>query len=281
MTVLQQKTLQREVTFSGVGLFTGAPVSITILPAAPGTGILFQREDLEPQLPIPALVSAVREAPRRTQLAVGESSVQMVEHLLSALYAYQISNAIVRVSGPEIPVGDGSALPFVELIERAGICDQGVPSNPLRIQQPLYWSSGETHLVALPSETFRISYTAHHPISTAFRTQYYTCEVTPEIYKAEIAPSRTYSFFEEVAPFLAKGLIRGGTLENALVIREDRIANPEGLRFPEELVRHKILDLIGDLSLLGRPLFAHVIAIRSSHASNAAFASNLQNIVSL
>ena len=273
---MRQKTFLREASLSGVGLFTGADVSITLLPAAPNSGLRFEREGLA----IPALLTSVREAQRHTRLAVGQGSVQQVEHLLSALYAYGIENVTVRVQGPEMPIGDGSALPFIDLIERAGVCEQEADSKPLRIQQPIFWSAGDVHLVALPSETFRVSYTAHHAKSTAFRTQYYSCQVTPESYKAEIAPSRTFSFYEELAPFLEKGLLRGATLESGLLIREDRVASPEGLRFPDELARHKILDLIGDLALLGRPLIAHVISIRSGHASNAAFAALLQNVVS-
>lgn len=273
---MRQKTFQREASLSGVGLFTGADVSITLLPAAPNSGLRFEREGLE----IPALLTSVREAQRHTRLTVGLGSVQQVEHLLSALYAYGIENATIRVQGPEMPIGDGSALPFIDLMERAGVCEQECPSDPLRVQQPIFWSSGDVHLVALPCEIFRVSYTAHHARSTAFRTQYYSCQVTPEIYKAEIAPSRTFSFYEEIAPFLEKGLLRGATLESGLLIREDRVASPEGLRFPEELARHKILDLIGDLALIGRPLLAHVISIRSGHASNAAFAALLQNVVS-
>lgn len=271
-----QRTLKREATISGKGLFTGEPSQLKLLPADSGTGIVFQRVDLPGKPKIPARLSFVKEALRTTCLATQGVSLNMVEHLLSALSASGIDNVLIEVSGPETPACDGSAKAFTDLIEEAGALVQNHPRDFLKISQPVFWSSQDVQLVALPSLEFRISYTLHYPGSTLPGSQFYTFSVQQEDYKKEIAPCRTFSLYEEIAPFIEKGYIRGGGLENAVVIKEGRILNPEGTRFSDEMVRHKILDLIGDLSLIGRPLQAHIIAIRSGHASNVAFAKELE-----
>ncbi len=270
-----QKTIQSAASVSGVGLFTGEKVFLRILPSPVNSGIVFQRSDLPGTPEIPALLSYVREAPRCTRLATAKASVMMVEHLLSALYAYGIDNALIEVAGPELPATDGSAQLFVELIEQTGIAVQSAPRKYVSISQPIYWSEGDIHLVALPSQEFRLSYTMHYPHSPLLRSQYYSFALQPLRYKAEIAPCRTFSLYEEIVPFIEKGMIKGGGLDNALVIQGGRILNPEGARFEDEMVRHKILDLIGDLALIGCPLFAHIIAVRSGHSSNVAFAKTL------
>jgi len=276
-----QKTFQHETAASGVGLFTGEKVSLKICPAPPNAGIVFQRTDLPGKPEIPALLSFVREAPRCTRLASAKASVLMVEHLLSAFYAYGIDNARIEVEGPEIPVADGSSQIFVDLIEKTGLAIQQSSRKYVRISQPIYWSEGEVHLIALPSNEFRVSYTMHYPHSPLLRSQYYSLALQPLRYKAEIAPCRTFSLYEEILPFIEKGIIKGGGLENALVIQGGRILNPEGARFEDEMVRHKILDLIGDLALIGTPLLAHIIAIRSGHSSNVAFAKTLSKTLKL
>ena len=270
-----QKTVQREVVVSGIGIFTGANVSVKICPASPNSGIIFQRTDLPGQPEIPAQLSFVRETPRCTRLATEKGSVSTVEHLLSALFAYGITNARIEVNGPEIPIGDGSAKIFVDLIEKAELQVQEAPCDDLRISEPIYWSEGDVHLVALPSSEFRLSYTLHYPASSLLRSQYYSFPLQLVPYKTEIAPCRTFSLYEEIFPLIEKGIIKGGGLDNALVIQGDKFLNPEGARFEDEMVRHKILDLIGDLALIGKRLFAHVIAVRSGHASNIAFAKTL------
>lgn len=199
----------------------------------------------------------------------------MVEHLLSALHALGIDNVRIAVEGPEIPAGDGSANPFVFLIEKAGVVTSKEPRKFLKIDKPVYWSDHEVHLVALPGEGFAVSYTMHYPNSPLLGSQYCSFHLDPEKYKTEIAPSRTFSIYEEILPFIEKGIIKGGGLENALVIQGDKILNPEGARFSDEMVRHKVLDLIGDLALIGRPILGHIISIRSGHQSNVAFAKIL------
>lgn len=267
-----QKTLQNDAVAAGEGLFTGEKVSIRICPAPPNTGIVFDRVDLPEKPSIPAHLDFVRETPRCTSLANQKGSVMMVEHLLSALYSYGIDNARIEVDGPEIPAGDGSALTFVNILEKAGIAQQEEQRRFIRISQPIFWSEGDIHLVALPSSEFHVSYTLHYPHSALLKSQYYSLSLKPERYREEIAMCRTFSLYEEIIPYIEKGIIKGGGLQNALVIRDDQILNPEGARFPDEMVRHKILDLIGDLSLVGFRIIAHVIAVRSGHSSNVAFA---------
>jgi UDP-3-O-[3-hydroxymyristoyl] N-acetylglucosamine deacetylase len=276
-----QKTIQNEASASGIGLFTGEKVSIKILPLPPNSGIVFVRSDLPGKPEVPARLAFVREAPRCTRLAAGNTTILMVEHLLSALYAYGIDNARIEVEGPEIPVGDGSSQLFVDMIEKSGFTVQKQKREAVRITSPIYWSEGDVHLIALPAEEFRLSYTMHYPHSPLLRSQYYSFCLAPLRYKAEIAPCRTFSLYEEIVPFIEKGIVKGGGLENALVIQGGRILNPEGARFEDEMVRHKILDLIGDLALIGKPLFAHVIAVRSGHSSNVAFAKTLSKLLKL
>ncbi len=267
-----QKTLKKEASVSGIGLFTGDKVSLKISPAPINHGIIFQRVDLPGKPEIPARLSFVREAPRCTRLASEKASILMVEHLLSALYALGIDNAHIEVEGPEIPAGDGSAKIFVDLLDKVQLQEQKAPRRIARITTPIFWSEGEVHLIALPSNEFRLSYTLHYPHSPILRSQYYSFSLNAERFKTEIAPCRTFSLYEEILPFIEKGLIKGGGLENALVIKGDQILNPEGARFSDEMVRHKVLDLIGDLALIGAPILAHIIAVRSGHASNVAFA---------
>jgi UDP-3-O-[3-hydroxymyristoyl] N-acetylglucosamine deacetylase len=270
-----QNTLQREIEISGTGIFTGEKVSVRICPAPAGSGLLFQRVDLKGSPEIPALLKFVQDTPRCTRLTSSKASIIMVEHILSALYACGVDNARIEVEGPEIPGIDGSSKLFVDLIEKVGLQTQEAPVSYITIQQPVFWSCGDVHLVALPSSEFRLSYTMHYPKSCLIKSQYYSLNVDPLRYRDEIASCRTFSLYEEILPLIEKGLIKGGGLENALVIREDKILNPEGARFPDEMVRHKILDLIGDLSLIGSRLCAHVIAICSGHSSNVAFAKVL------
>lgn len=274
----KQKTLKNEVLASGIGLFTGEKVSLRIVPAPADSGILFRRTDLPEKPEIPAHLSFVRETPRCTRLADSKLSVHMVEHLLSALAGLGVDNAIIEVEGPEILAADGSAQLFVELITKAGLKEQNTDRKFLKITKPIYWSDKEVHLVGLPADEFRISYTMHYPQSALLKSQFYTVSLNPDTFKEEIAPCRTFSLYEEILPFIEKGMIKGGGLQNALVIKGDHIMNPEGARFPDEMVRHKILDLIGDLKLIGMPILGHIISVRSGHASNIAFAKHLANL---
>lgn len=278
VTAGRQKTLKNEVVASGIGLFTGEKVSLRILPAEINQGIIFKRMDLPNQPKIPAHLNFVREAPRCTRLGDANASIHMVEHLMSALSAMEVDNATIEILGPEIVAADGSAKLFVELIAKAGLEEQSAARKVIKIKSPIYWSEKEVHLIALPADEFRVSYTLHYPQSQILKSQFYTLSLSPERYREEIAPSRTFSLYEEIAPLIEKGMIKGGGLENALLIKGDQIMNPDGARFPDEPARHKILDLIGDLSLLGAPILGHIISVRSGHSSNIAFAKTIANM---
>lgn len=270
-----QKTLIQPITISGRGIFSGAECSIRICPASTDTGIIFQKVDLPGKPEIPALLEFVQESSRCTRIGIKDASILMVEHLLSTLYACGIDNARIEVSGPEIPGCDGSSKLFVEEIKKAGLETQNKEASTLTIDQPVFLSRGDIHLVALPSEEYKLSYTMHYPQSPLLNSQFYSFCMNSDRYEKEIAPCRTFSLYEEILPFIKSGVIKGGGLENALVIQGDKFLNPEGARFPDEMVRHKILDLIGDLSLIGARIRAHIIAICSGHATNVAFAKML------
>lgn len=272
---IRQKTLAKAVEFSGIGLFSGEFSHVRILPHPEDTGIVFQRMDLPNKPLIPALLPYVSETPRCTCLSKDGASVRMVEHLLSALFGLGIDNALIEIQGPEVLASDGSAVEFVQKIEQAGLQVQNKAKKIIRIEKPIFWSEGTTHLIALPADEFRVSYTLHYPHSSAIGSQYYSIPVNPETYRTEIAECRTFCLYEEIAPLIVKGLFKGASLEQGILIQGDRILNPEGMRCSGEMVRHKILDLIGDMALLGGPVLGHVVAVRSGHAANIAFSKRL------
>jgi UDP-3-O-[3-hydroxymyristoyl] N-acetylglucosamine deacetylase len=276
-----QQTIRSEVSFSGIGIHTGKTVLMRFVPAKEGTGIQFKRTDLPGQPLIPATVEYVCDTARSTTIGIGSVKVHTVEHVLAAIAAYQIDNLIIEVSNIEPPVGNGSSDVFVEMIEKAGICTQSAEKPIVKIQSPIYWSEGDIHLVALPSDEYRISYTMNYPETKALRAQFQSLAITPEIFKKEISPCRTFSLYQEVSMLMDLGLIKGGSLDNAVVVKDDVIFSKNGLFFPDEMCRHKMLDLIGDLSLVGFNFHAHLIAIRSGHSSNYAFAKKLYNYITM
>lgn len=273
----KQKTLNGSVSLSGIGLFTGAKATVTIRPARANAGIVFQRTDLPGKPQVTADLDHVVSTPRCTILGNHKFTIHTVEHVLSALKAMGIDNAILEISGPEVPIMDGSAEPFIEAILKGGIAELDEEKEIYILEHPVSWSKGEIHLVAMPSSEFRVSYTLHFPESAILKSQYFSVAVTPQNFLEEIASCRTFCLYEEIAPFIESGLIKGGGLDNAVIIKNDVVINPDGVRFPDEMVRHKILDLIGDLSLVAHTFNAHIIAIRSGHASNILFAHELLN----
>ena len=275
-----QRTLKKEVSFSGVGLHTGKAVTMRFCPAPPHSGIVFQRVDLPGKPTIPAACEYVQDTSRSTCIGIGSCSVQTVEHVLAAVHAFQIDNLCIQVNEGEPPIGDGSSLPFVEMIESVGIEEQRSTTSVVRLKEPVYFSHGATHLVMVPSDVYRISYTLHYPNTPVIRSQYFSFEVNEENFKREVSSCRTFALYEEITALMERGLIRGGSLENAVVIKDDVVFSKEGLRFQDEMVRHKVLDLIGDLSLVGFHFLAHVIAIRSGHMSNVALGKALIKQVS-
>lgn len=276
----KQRTLKQEVSLAGTGLFTGSKVHMRFCPAPENTGIVFKRTDLEGHPTCPALAHYVIDTPRCTIIGKGKCKIQSVEHVLAAIAGYGIDNLYIELHGPEVPIGDGSAVPFIDMIEKAGISFQSAKKQWHRITAPIFWTSGDVHLVALPYHEFRISYTLNYPNSKLLRSQFYTFAYNEQEFKEEIAPCRTFSLYEEIVPLIEKSQIKGGSLENALVIKGDAVLNPEGLHFPDEMARHKILDMIGDLSLTGMLIQAHIIALRSGHRSNTAFAKEILNALS-
>lgn len=275
-----QRTLKKEISFSGVGLHTGKEVSLRFCPAPEHSGIVFQRTDLPGKPVIPAALEYVKDTSRSTTIGVGTCHVQTVEHVLAAVHAFQVDNLCIQVTEGEPPIGDGSSATFVEMIEEAGIQEQTAFTTIATLKSPVHFSHGESHLIALPSDEYRISYTLHYPKTTVIRSQYYSAPVNAEDFKKNLSTCRTFALYEEITYLMERGLIRGGSLENAVVIKDDVIFSKEGLRFPDEMVRHKVLDLIGDLSLVGFHFCAHIIAIRSGHASNVALGRLLMNEIS-
>lgn len=275
--VRKQRTLKDFSYFSGIGIHTGKEVGLRFCPAKEGTGIIFKRVDL-PSCPIiPATVEYVQDTSRSTTIGIKDVRIHTVEHVLSAIKAFSIDNLCIEISSIEPPVGNGSSDVFVDMIENVGIVEQEQSVPIIKIQQPVYWSEGDIHLVALPHDGYRISYTLSYPGSPFLRAQFHSVLVNEENFKTEIAPCRTFSLYKEISALMDRGLIKGGSLDNAVVIKDDVILSKGGLFFPDEMARHKILDLIGDLSLIGFDFHAHIIAIRSGHASNFAFAKKLLN----
>ena len=266
-----QQTVAKPATVSGTSLHTGAKVTLRLQPAPPDHGIKFKRTDLADEPTIDALIDNVKTVERATTIGDGSVRVHTVEHVLSALSAMGIDNAIVEMDANEPPIGDGSALPYVELIKKAGSVAQETPRRYFDPREPLYVESRSgSLLVVLPDDKFRISCTQAGPDGRF--TQFMSTEITPAVFERELAPARTFVFYEDVQPLMEKNLIKGGSLENAIVIRGDAVLSKEPLRFPDEFVRHKILDVIGDLALFGRRLRGHVIAVRPGHGPNTELA---------
>ena len=270
-----QQTIQSPQSFAGIGIHTGQEVVIRFVPAKEGEGMFFRRVDLPGQPVIPATVEYVAGTARGTTLAVGEAKVHTVEHVLAAVRAFEIDNICIEISGIEPPAGNGSSDVYVEMLTEAGCVKQAANVPIMALKKPVWWSQDDVHMVALPSDTYRISYTLYYPNSPPLGSQYFSFDVSAEGFREQISSCRTFALYEELSALMDRGLIRGGSLENAVVVQEGAIISKGGLHFSDEAVRHKVLDLIGDLSLVGIPFTAHIIALRSGHASNFLFAKKL------
>lgn len=270
----QQQTLRQSVSYSGIGLHSGNRVTMTLLPAPPNTGIRFRRVDLDGKPEIEARIENVSQTNRSTTIAKGSAKVQTVEHILATMAGYGIDNAVVEVDANEPPIGDGSAREYCKMVEQGGIALQAEVREPYRITEPLQIQTEDTLMSIFPHDRLKISCTSSDKAGRF--SQFYTVEISPETWKREISQARTFCFFEEIEYLIKNGLIKGGSLENAVVIRDDAVLTTEPLRYPEEFVRHKILDIIGDLSLIGRPLCGHIIAVRPSHSANCELARLIQ-----
>ena len=264
--MLNQQTLNRPASFSGIGLHSGNRVNMTILPAPANSGVRFRRVDLEGSPEIEARVENVAETMRSTTLAKGNVKVHTVEHVLAALAGYGIDNAIIELDANEPPIADGSSREFCKVIQAAGIIPQAEKREPYSPTAPIELESGETVMTLFPDEGFKITCTSADKQGRF--TQFYSTEITPKTWERELAHARTFCFYDEIEHLIKNNLIKGGSLENAVVIRDDAVLTTEPLRYPDEFVRHKMLDIVGDLSLLGRPVRGHLIAVRPSHAAN-------------
>lgn len=270
----RQKTIAREASFSGIGLHTGNLTTVTFKPAPPNSGVTFYRVDLPNRPGIKADIDHVVDVSRGTTVGLNGVKIHTVEHVLAAIAGMGIDNLDIEVDANEAPVGDGSSLPFLKTLKQAGTEEQDAPREFIKITQPVYYKSEDVALSILPSDELRMTMTIQYD-HVAVGTQYASFTITPETFEKEIAPARTFCFLREVKMLQGKGLIKGGSLENAVVIGDDAILN-EDLRFPDEFVRHKILDLIGDTFLLAKPFQGHVIAVKSGHAMHAQFTRQLK-----
>jgi UDP-3-O-[3-hydroxymyristoyl] N-acetylglucosamine deacetylase len=267
--MIKQRTLRNEIRATGIGLHTGEKIYLTLKPAPVNHGIVFRRVDLDPVVSIAARAENVGDTTMSTALMAGDVRVSTVEHLLSAMAGLGIDNAVIDVSAAEVPIMDGSAGPFVFLIQSAGIQEQDAPKKFIRILREVVVKDGDKVARFLPFEGFKVSFSIHfdHP---AFenRTAFAEVDFSSTSFVKEVSRARTFGFVHEIEYLRAKGLAQGGSVDNAIVVDEYRILNEDGLRCEDEFVKHKILDAIGDLYLLGHSLIGEFSAFKSGHALN-------------
>lgn len=262
-----QKTVKDKVIFSGIGLHSGKAVTMTLRPADAGTGVVFHRVDLSPSVSIEAVAANVVNTRLSTTIGKGGAAVSTIEHLMAALNGCGIDNVHVDIDGPEVPIMDGSAAPFVKGIKEVGVRALSRPKKYLVIRKPITVVDGDKKISIIPSRYFRVSFDMrfNHPV---VNNQFRSMKFSDEVFARDYAPARTFGFLIEVETLKANGLARGGSLDNAVVIGDDGILNEGGLRYHDEFVRHKIMDSVGDLYLAGFSLVGHVKAYKSGHDLN-------------
>jgi UDP-3-O-[3-hydroxymyristoyl] N-acetylglucosamine deacetylase len=262
--VFLQKTIRKKAVVQGIGVHKGEPCSLVFRPAPPDTGVYFIRTDLPGKPTLKVLASSVQATTNATVLGGPEFSVSTVEHCLSTLSALRIDNLFVELDGPEIPIGDGSAKDFLEAILEAGVVEQDQPRKYAYITKPLYYSEGDKQAYVLPYQGLRISCTIDfaHPV---IGRQKMDLDVNETSFKREIAGARTFGFLKDLEMMQSKGLALGGSLQNAIGLDHEKILNPEGLRWDDEFVRHKVLDALGDLVTLGMPFMGHLVLFKAGH----------------
>ncbi len=271
--LMREQTLGTSIEFSGVGLHTGEAASMRLLPAPAGKGIVFRRVDLD-NFELRADVGSVERVAYATTLMNRGVWISTVEHLLSALYALGIDNAYIELDNFEVPILDGSALPYTKAIQQAGVVQLSAPRNYIRIDKPFMLEENGKTIAIHPADTLSLEYEIgfKHPL---IGDQKLEVEITPENYCSLIAPARTFGFYHEVETLQANGLVRGGSLENAIVLTEGGMLNETSLRYPDEFVRHKILDLLGDFALIGQRVLGRLTANRAGHALHTRFVAQL------
>ncbi len=267
--MIRQRTLKSIVKATGVGLHGGRKVQLVLRPAAPGTGIVFHRVDLDPVVSMPADPYAVCDTRMCSGLQAGDVKVGTVEHLMSALAGLGIDNLHVEVDAPEIPILDGSSGPFVFLLRSAGIEEQPAPKRFLRVRKPVEYHDGDKWVKLEPYDGFRLTFSIvfNHPAIDSTSTRV-VVDFAEHAYERDVARARTFGFMQDVEFMRANGLALGGSLDNAIVMDEYRVLNSEGLRYADEFAKHKVLDAIGDLYLCGHPLLAAYSAHKAGHAMN-------------
>lgn len=266
--MILQRSIKSPVEISGIGLHSGANICLRLRPAPAGTGIIFYRRSAERLAKIPAKAENVVDTKLATVLGRDGLTVSTVEHFLAALSACSIDNLYVDIDGPEVPILDGSAAPFIAAIEKVGTESLAASRKFIAIRKPLSLIEGDKRISIIPSRFFKITFDIAFE-HKAIAVQQYSMKFSSESFRRDIAPARTFGFLHEVEHLKSLGLARGGSLDNAVVVNDDGVMNPEGLRYGNEFVRHKILDAFGDFSLLGAPILGHVKAFKAGHDLNA------------
>ncbi|MDX2186253.1 MAG: bifunctional UDP-3-O-[3-hydroxymyristoyl] N-acetylglucosamine deacetylase/3-hydroxyacyl-ACP dehydratase [Opitutaceae bacterium] len=264
---MKQRTIAREVTIQGNALHTGEPVTLTLKPAPVDHGLVFRRVDLNGSPELKPRVDQVTDLVRATTIQVGHAKIHTVEHVLSALSGCGIDNVVIEMNASEPPILDGSAKPFVDLIMQGDPVEQEKDREYFTLEEAVSVQRGNSSIIAIPYDGLKISCTSAD--DRGIHTQHLSLTIDPDVYMTQVAASRTFTIYEDIEELLKLGKIKGGSLDCAVVIKGDKILSKEGLRFKDEFVRHKILDIIGDIVLLGMPLRAHIIATRPGHAINA------------
>lgn len=274
---MKRKTLKEKIEFQGIGLHKGENIICKLIPSENG-GIIFKRIDLEEgkniiELDIENTFDLTRGTNLRNEYG---AAVHTVEHFLSALYIMEVTDLVIEIDGNELPIADGSAIKFVETMEKVGVKELSEDIKPIKVLEPIAVTVGDKHVIALPYDGYKLTYGIRFE-HTFLKSQLAEFEINLETYKKEIAKARTFGFDYEVEYLKKNNLALGGTLENAIVVKSDGVLNPGGLRYEDEFVRHKMLDIIGDLKVLNRPIEAHIIAIKAGHAINIELGKKLKN----
>ncbi len=273
-----RKTIKNATVINGIGLHSGKNVVLRLFPAEENTGLIFRTNKSGRASEIKVALENVVDTSNAVTLGDGFNAIQTVEHLLAALYTLGITDLIMEIDAIEIPILDGSSLPFIEAIESIGFIEFKTELEPIIVKNPMWVVDGDKYLVVLPSDELKVSYNIDfkHPLLTG---QSYTTKLDSEILRRDILPARTFGFLRDVEALQAKGLALGGSIDNAVVLTDDGYLN-ENLRFENECVRHKILDLIGDLSIVGRPIVGHFLASKAGHALDVSLGKFIMSKIS-
>ena len=274
MGTIRQKTVGKAATLSGIGLHAGDRATLTVKPAAEGSGICFVRVDRPGRPQVRALATNVVDVRRGTTIKSGDCMVFTVEHVMAALHAAGVDNALVEMDGPEPPIADGSAQDYWALVMEAGVVEQSAPAEVFAPAAPLCVQMGATKLAIFPDDCLRVTCVIDFG-ATPLDAQYYSDKVTPELFGAELAPARTFVVYKDLEQLIGMGLVKGGSLDNAIIIHDGAVISKEGLRYPNELARHKALDVVGDIFLVGKRVVGHVVAYKPGHPANVALAGKM------